>query len=294
MHCGVCLRSEGGRRRTLQGWARPGCQPARGLAREVGDSTDLLASARRKADCSAPLIPLLAGLAAPAGAGGTGPWPPAPEQPDREPGAGSPGLCTFLGFGLPLLVPRLPLLSPTPAQPSGAGEYLTLLQLISNPLTFSLAPWAPLGVGAGGMSQSCSYSGQPLAAPSIPSGPPAFPGPHWGKAGPGCRPPALTRRLPPPQPGPPLQGLVPSLLPRILHVAMQTRGCQALRRQGLPCARPGRGPLVWPTAPVAGAVPHAGQTLGPLCAGKARATWIHGHTDLLPGTARGSPSSKGA
>lgn len=41
-----------------------------------------------------------------------------------------------------------------------------------------------------------------------------------------------------------LQELVPSLLPHILHMAMQTRGCQALRRQWLPCA-PAQGVGPW-------------------------------------------------
>ncbi|XP_049555119.1 translation initiation factor IF-2-like [Orcinus orca] len=52
---------------------------------------------------------------------------------------GSSGLCTFPGFRLPPPSAPPPLLSPVPAQPPAAGECLTLLDLISNPLTFSSA-----------------------------------------------------------------------------------------------------------------------------------------------------------
>lgn len=52
---------------------------------------------------------------------------------------GSSGLCTFPGFRLPPPSAPPPFLSPVPAQPPAAGECLTLLDLISNPLTFSSA-----------------------------------------------------------------------------------------------------------------------------------------------------------
>lgn len=112
-------------------------------------------------------------------------------------------------------------LSPTPAPPSGAREYLTLLGLISNPLTFSgVRLWV----------QGECHNPAPTPASSLPQPPPSSPGAtcfRWPELG-ECR-------VLPHSPGPPPQGPVLSLHPCILHVAMQTRGCQALHRQWLPC-----------------------------------------------------------
>lgn len=110
----------------------------------------------------------------------------------------------------------------------------------------------------------------------------------------------------PHSPGPPLQGHVPSLHPCILHVAMQTRGCQALLRQWLPCA-PAQGVGPWyglelqPVGAGEAACPLKGQRwvlavsdTGPpvaLPAGKTRATWICVKADVLPGKVCRSPKS---
>lgn len=139
-----------------------------------------------------------------------------------------------------------PLLSPVPAEPSGARECLTLVDLISNPLTFSSArqAWVPGNV-------KILFPLPPAPAsprsrprtPSYPSVPLAFPHAALGEGR--VLPQTLGSRHPPPRTPPRGQ---PRPLPRILHVAMQTRGCQALQTMP-PCAPARAWALVWPAAP---------------------------------------------
>ena len=181
---GVCLRSEvGGRRETHEGWDRAGRQPARSLAGrwEISPTFGISLKEGRLLRL---LISLLAGLTLL-----LGPEAPGPGPQLQNSLVGSSGLCTFLGFRLP--PPRGPpaLLSPVPAQVSGARECLTLVDLISNPLTFSSArqAWVPGNVTilfplpptpAPTRPRIPSYPSLPLASP--------FPLLRWGKAG-SCR-----------------------------------------------------------------------------------------------------------
>lgn len=131
------------------------------------------------------LISLLAGLTLL-----LGPEAPGPGPQLQNSLVGSSGLCTFLGFRLPPPRGPPPLLSPVPAQVSGARECLTLVDLISNPLTFSWArqAWVPGNVTIlfpvpptpppPTRPRIPSYPSLPLASP--------FPLLRWGKAG-SCR-----------------------------------------------------------------------------------------------------------
>ena len=284
---GVCLRSEvGGRRETHEGWDRAGRQPARSLAGrwEISPTFGISLKEGRLLRL---LISLLAGLTLL-----LGPEAPGPGPQLQNSLVGSSGLCTFLGFRLP--PPRGPpaLLSPVPAQVSGARECLTLVDLISNPLTFSSArqAWVPGNV-------TILFPLPPTPPPTRPRIP-VLPKPPTSLAFPLAAlgegrvlPPTLGSRHPPPRTPP--QGQ-PRPLPRILHVAMQTRGCQALGTM-LPCEAAGRGPWYGPRPrgcqlgagpALKGAVGAAGpvvpdtapSTPSPptavLQAGKSQATWI--------------------
>lgn len=187
------------------------------------------------------LISLLAGLTLL-----LGPEAPGPGPQLQNSLVGSSGLCTFLGFRLPPPRGPPPLLSPVPAQVSGARECLTLVDLISNPLTFSWArqAWVPGNV-------TILFPVPPTPPPNPPPHP-LLPKPPTSLAFPLAAlgegrvlPPTLGSRHPPPRTPP--QGQ-PRPLPRILHVAMQTRGCQALGTM-LPCEAAGAWALVWPAAP---------------------------------------------
>lgn len=90
------------------------------------------------------------------------------------------------------------------------------------------------------MLELCSHSCQPPGHSSISRGHLLFLGCTGGWQGPAADPLySQPHPLPPAQPRPPA-----GLHPRILHVAMQTRGCQALRRQWLPCV-PAQGVGPW-------------------------------------------------
>ena len=98
------------------------------------------------------------------------------------------------------------------------------------------------------MSQSCSCSRQPPTPhphPLLPTRPTRLAFPHAALREGRVLPPTLGSRHPPPRTPP--QGQ-PRPLPRIFHVAMQTRGCQALQTI-LPCESSGAWALLWPAAP---------------------------------------------
>lgn len=157
-----------------------------------------------------PLIPLLAGLTLL-----LGPEAPGPDPQLQNSLVGSSGLCTFLGFRLPPPSAH-PLLSPVPAEPSGARECLTLVDLISNPLTFSSArqAWVPGNVKILFPLPPAPTSPRPRT-PSYPSVPLAFPHAALGEGR--VLPQTLGSKHPPPRTPPRGQ---PRPLPRILHVAM--------------------------------------------------------------------------